>query len=122
MKFDTHTVEEFLDQCADKKNLVIQIITLIQKYYPRTPWIYDSKLISMIGYGTTEYKGESHPVIGITPQKNYVTVRIVPYDLINEFAWKKIKTGSNCLKIFSFTPADKDHFIELLSAINRLDK
>ncbi|MGL4388959.1 MAG: hypothetical protein ACRCTJ_06170 [Brevinema sp.] len=119
MEFNSYNADEFLSQCGDKKELVNQLCFVIKKYFINIFWIYNASEVSMIGFGAIEYKGKDYPIVGVSPQKNYVTIHIIDHEFLAQFSWKKIKTGAGCLKIKSLNPEDMDYVIELMSLIKK---
>ncbi|MBM7560392.1 DUF1801 domain-containing protein [Marinitoga litoralis] len=119
MKIEAKTIEEFIEKCGDRKDDIIFLDNYIMSILPNIKrYLYSSKSITMLSYGEVPYKTTTYeglfPLIGLTPQKNNISLYITIWKdgkTLPELYGKKlgkVSVGKSCVRFKKVENLDLD--------------
>ncbi|KAF2956873.1 DUF1801 domain-containing protein [Marinitoga sp. 38H-ov] len=129
MKIEAKNINEFIEKCGDRKDDIIFLDNYIMSVLPKIKrYLYVSSSINMLAYGEVPYKTKGYdgmfPLIGLTPQKNNISLYITVWregKTIPELYGKKIgkvNIGKSCVRFKKANNLDLDILkIALLEAV-----
>ncbi len=134
MKVEAKTIEEFFAAAGEREPIMRELDKIITKYAPSFERkLYSGMSMTGLGYGFFPYKTKSGiegvwPIIGIAPQKNYVSLYVCATNngkyIAEEFADKlgKVSVGKSCIRFKKFEDINLETLKDILRSLETRKK